>query len=395
MQKAAHVIALVIAYLIWQAIGGIGGLIVAALAVGLVEIVVMAVLGAASAPFKSDFDEGSQEAEGGGPQSEADHVSRLDRLKPIAAELRRLAARAFENPGPLLDEERERTVSRLLATFARHVDAAADALRSGDDMHGRAVSPAQVGGLLAGVCGECRRLVERVAEVCGSEVTHCFRDLLDEVSNLADEMTRSRNGDIDKHTPAHAAGCAEAPQVSPMPHNIDDLGTSGKASPSPSVEWVSCDRGAADAPEAPTEACIHNGRDQSASSYVSSIAKAAVQAHPAEHDQQMSGRQAASETRSRIYAGIALLSLAGLAVLGSLYARARMRHASTCAAMVPRQFGSLEAWIEDARNSYLQDSLRKKADRFLILHVVLMGGGIVAGVAGVALIFPEFCFTEQ
>lgn len=53
MQKFAHVVALVIAYIVWQAIGGIGGLIVAVLAFGIIEVIVMVVLGALSAPFRS------------------------------------------------------------------------------------------------------------------------------------------------------------------------------------------------------------------------------------------------------------------------------------------------------------------------------------------------------
>lgn len=52
MQGAAHVIASVIAFFIWNAIGGIGGLIVAVLAVGLIEIVVHLILAATSAPFR-------------------------------------------------------------------------------------------------------------------------------------------------------------------------------------------------------------------------------------------------------------------------------------------------------------------------------------------------------
>jgi len=54
MQKAAHVVALIIAYVVWQAIGGIPGLIVAVLAVGLIEIVALAIFCAISAPFSSD-----------------------------------------------------------------------------------------------------------------------------------------------------------------------------------------------------------------------------------------------------------------------------------------------------------------------------------------------------
>ena len=252
-----------------------------------------------------------------GKQSEADHPSKPDRLKSIAAGLRRLAARAFENPGPLFDEERKGTVSRLLATFARHVDVAADALRNGEDMHGRPVSPAQVGGLLAGVCGECRRLVERVAEVCGSEVTHYLRDFLDKVSDLADEMARSRNGDIDNHTPAHAAGCAEAPQASPLPHKVDDSGTSGETSSSPSAESVSDDRGPLDAREAHGDESIDGTPDGGVERGAFSAAGAAKPTHPINSDQHMSGGQEATmktDGKTKVYVVVLAATVLAIAL---------------------------------------------------------------------------------
>ena len=89
MQKVAYALALLVAFFIWQKIGGIGGLVVAVLAVGVIQILFLVIIAAVSAPFRS-----------AGPDSSShtitDNTSPAAATRPLTKEEEEANARAEE-----------------------------------------------------------------------------------------------------------------------------------------------------------------------------------------------------------------------------------------------------------------------------------------------------------
>jgi len=119
-------------------------------------------------------------------RSRREELARL--AQGLAQATRDLAGKAFDNPGPLLDEARRRRYEDRFANFAANLDWAAAAIESGLDPHGKPIAPAHVAGGLARMCRVYHRRQRRVEEVCGPEVRARFEKVIGGAALLAADV---------------------------------------------------------------------------------------------------------------------------------------------------------------------------------------------------------------
>lgn len=146
-----------------------------------------------------------------------------NKVTAIAREVRQLADCDFEKPGPLFNEIRRGIISQWFTNFACNLEAVVYALRKGRDMAGNTISPMQVAEGLARMCVEYEKMLNRLADVCGTDVCNRFHYLLRQASDMAIDLARGDTRDTENQTPTDVATPTTAVMAPPMPDKGDSV----------------------------------------------------------------------------------------------------------------------------------------------------------------------------
>lgn len=108
-------------------------------------------------------------------------------LESLSAEVHRILDSAFDHPGALYNEQRRQIMTAWFQNMARNIDAAAAAIKAGQDMRGQSISRAQVAQGLIRMCDQMGQpqMLTRLDEVCGAATRNAVASVLENLKHLA------------------------------------------------------------------------------------------------------------------------------------------------------------------------------------------------------------------